>query len=237
MHRRGHGPAANPLGPYHDANAQPIVCQDGTGWGGPTIDTGATGPPSVGGSIDPDIFTTTAGSSFLLWKNDGNHVGQSTTIWSVPLTADLTLPTTSQPTALLTTDQTWQGGIIEGPEMYEHDVTTDAGTDGPVTTPYYYLFYSANAEGSANYAVGWASCSGGPASPCTDGPPVSNPLLVSQPGMSGPGGPNVLTLPRGRSSPWPSPPGRAPPSATSAAASDPCTRPTCRSPRRAARRC
>ena len=57
------------------------------------------------------------------------------------------------------------------------------------------------------------------------------PLLASAPGVSGPGGPDVFTLPPTRSIPpgrrsWPSPAGRATRSATSRAASGPCTWPT-----------
>ena len=44
---------SNPLGPVHRTDSQPIVCQDGNGWPGPTI----TGNANGGGSIDPDIFT------------------------------------------------------------------------------------------------------------------------------------------------------------------------------------
>ena len=172
--------SSTPLGPYRDTYSQPIVCQDGNGWPAPTI----TGDANGGGSIDPDIFTTAGGASFLIWKNDGNRDGLSTTIWSTPLTTML-LPISTTTNALLTADQQWQGGIIEGPEMYE----VDAGVPQPV----FYLFYSANNEGSADYALGWARCTD-PASPCTDGS-TGNPLLTSGPGMSGPGGPAVFTLP------------------------------------------
>ncbi len=173
--------SSNPLGPYTDTNSQPIVCQHGNGWPGPTI----TGNANGGGSIDPDIFTTSTGASYLIWKNDGNRDGLSTTIWSTPLSDSSLLPMTTSTTALLTDDQPWQDGIIEGPEMYEVDVG--------VPQPVFYLFYSANAEGSGNYAIGWASCPG-PASPCTDGT-TNNPMLTSGPGMSGPGGPSVFPLP------------------------------------------
>ena len=184
----GEATSNTPSGPYVDTLGKPIVCQDGTGWTAPTIDTGATGPPSVGGSIDPDVFTTASGS-YLIWKNDGNRVGQSTTIWSVPLSSDLETPTGS-PIPLLTDDEPWQANIIEGPEMYEDDVTVHS-----TTTAYFYLFYSGNDEGSANYGIGWASCPSGPTAACTD-QSVGGPMFPSQqPGVSGPGGPNVFTLP------------------------------------------
>ena len=60
----------------------------------------------------------------------------------------------------------------------------------------YYLFYSGSDEGANTYAIGWASCAG-PLGPCTDRS-SGGPLLASRPGMSGPGGPDVYTLPRGQ---------------------------------------
>ena len=83
-----------PTGPYVDANAQPVVCDNGFDTS-PTIDDA-----DYGGSIDPDIFTDDAGNSFLLWKSDGNHIGAPTVIWSVPLDANLT-GTVGTPTQLL----------------------------------------------------------------------------------------------------------------------------------------
>ena len=178
--------ASNPLGPYVDARSQPIVCQDGTGWSAPTID----GAASFGGSIDPNLFEdTTTSTWWLLWKNDGNRVGSPTTIWSVQLQSDLLAPSTITTNPLLTNSQSsWEGSVIEGPSM--HMTTT---TSGSTTTYSYYLFFSGNDEGSSQYAVGWASCPG-PAAPCTD-QTISGPILSTSPGVSGPGGPDVFTLP------------------------------------------
>ena len=176
-----------PLGPYRDTSPQPMVCQDGTGWGAPTI----MGSASYGGSIDPDIFKDSSGQSWLLWKNDGNRVGQPTTIWSVPLTSDLMAPASSSGTPLLTDSPgTWEGSVIEGPFMYETEITS-----GPTKTDSYYLFFSANVVASTAYGVGWASCPAGPAGPCTDQTALSGPILSTAPGMSGPGGPALFTVP------------------------------------------
>ena len=60
----------------------------------------------------------------------------------------------------------------------------------------YYLFYSGSDEGASTYAIGWATCSG-PSGPCADAT-NSNPLLTTSAGMSGPGGPDVYTLPSGQ---------------------------------------
>lgn len=42
----------------------------------------------MGGSIDPSVFTDTDGKQWLLFKNDGNAVGQPTYIYLCPLTPD-----------------------------------------------------------------------------------------------------------------------------------------------------
>ena len=182
--------SSSPGGPY-DTNPYPtpIVCQDGTGWSAPTIDTGSTGPPSVGGSIDPDIFIDSSGNPYLLWKNDGNRVGAADTIWSVPLQSSYLLPASSTPTPLLTNAQSsWESSVIEGPYMYE------TVTPGSPPTDTYYLFFAGNDVNSNAYALGWASCSG-PVGPCADRTTSSGPILSTGPGMSGPGGPTVFSLP------------------------------------------
>jgi hypothetical protein len=168
------------LGPYQPAPA-PVVCQDGLAWGSPTI----MGADSLGGSIDPDVFRDNAGSWWLLWKNDGNRVGSATSIWSVPLQElfGLLLPATSTTDQLLTNAQSsWEGSIIEGPDMYE------------TATNSYYLFFGAGDVNSNAYAIGWASCPG-PSAPCQDQTTLSGPILQTGPGLSGPGGPDVFALP------------------------------------------
>ncbi len=152
---------------------------------------------TIGGSIDPDIFTDPATQeSYLIWKGDGNHVVPpvSTVIFSAPLSQNLK-NFTSNPVLLMDDDQSWQSGIVEGPDMYDNQVTSGGG--GGSTTDNYYLFYAGSDEGANTYAVGWATCQG-PQGPCQDS---SGPLLTTQPGMSGPGGPDVYTLPPTQSNP------------------------------------
>ena len=169
-----------PLGPYRDTSSAPVVCQDG-------VYSGQTIGGNWGGSIDPNIFTDSSTStSWLIWKSDGNHIGESTIIWSIQLSADLLTPASTNPNQLLADSQPWQSGIVEGPDMVE----TRTGNSYQ-----YYLFYAASYEGASTYALGWASC-GGPSGPCTD--KSSSPLLTSSPGMSGPGGPDVFSLPSGQ---------------------------------------
>jgi len=157
--------ATQPLGPYIDNSTSPAVCQF-----------------DDGGSIDPDIFIGSGGNATLVWKNDGNHTGQATAIWAAPLAPDLQ-SLTAGPVAILADDQTWQAGIVEGPDMADIN-----GVD--------LLFYAGNDEGTANYGIGYAICPDGPLEPCDDS--SQNPILTTAPGMSGPGGPSVFTSQSGQ---------------------------------------
>jgi hypothetical protein len=179
----GMATSATPGGPYVDNSNVPVICQDGD-YGPPVIDNG-----NLGGSIDPDIFIDhSTNTNWLIWKSDGNHIGAPTYIWSVQLNSDLAVPNgTLSPAALLLTNNpgSWEGGAIEGPDMYEPSPGV------------YDLFYSGGDVYSSGYAIGWASCSVGPTGPCTD-QTSGSPLRSSAPGMSGPGGPDVYTLPGGQ---------------------------------------
>ncbi len=173
----GRAISSTPLGPYVDNSSAPVICQDG-------LDNGsdAAPPGNYGGSIDPDIFVDN-GVATLIWKSDGNHLGvEDTYIWSQPLSSNLQ-SLTGTPTAILTATQEWQSGIVEGPDMVDaggHDV----------------LFYAGSDEGSSTYAIGYALCPQGPSAACSDG--AANPILTSQPGMSGPGGPSTFISPSGQ---------------------------------------
>ena len=158
----GRATSTSPKGPFTDPSTSPAVCQ-----------------PALGGSIDPSIFTDTSGRSELLWKSDGNANGTPTWLWSQPLDAGLDLTGSAVP--LLTADQPWQGGIVEGPSM----VQTASGYD---------LFYGGNQWESSASAIGYATCTS-PLGPCTDSP--SNPVLTSAVGMTGPQGPTFFTAPDG----------------------------------------
>ena len=176
-----------PTGPYTDSQSQPMVCQNGTGYSDPTVDSAQ----NLGGSIDPDVFTdSSTGDSYLIWKSDGNHLNPqvSTTLWSVRLGPGFLPTSNSTPTPLMSDDQAWQSGIVEGPDMVE--TQTPNGSNPPIDT--YYLFYSGSDEGASTYAIGWASCAG-PSGPCTD-ESTTWPLLTTSPGLSGPGGPDVYAV-------------------------------------------
>jgi hypothetical protein len=183
--------ASQPQGPYIDSSTSPLMCQT-----------------ALGGSMDPSPFVDANGTPYLIWKSQGVS-GQPPTLWSEQLTpagtglapasppagtvptppiasttttTTVTPPTTSgTPTALLTPSRSWQGGVVEGP-----DLVLSGGQ--------YILFYSANSWETSSYAVGYATCTG-PLGPCTDASP--QPLLASGQQFAGPGGPSVFTDPKG----------------------------------------
>jgi predicted GH43/DUF377 family glycosyl hydrolase len=154
-----------PLGPFVDSGLGPIICQT-----------------QVGGSIDPDIFTASNGSSYLTWKSDGDATGDISGIWSQPLNPS-TLDLEGSASLLLANGgQPWQGSIVEGPDMVQ------VGSS-------YYLFYSGNDYDTSNYAIGYTTCTS-PLGPCAN---VSyNPVLSTSEGMSGPGGESFFTGPNGQ---------------------------------------
>ena len=154
----GRATSATPGGPYSSDESTPVVCQT-----------------SLGGDIDPSIFSDQDGQHFLLFKNDGNSIGQPTGLWSEPLDAELLA--SGSATLLMSDDETWQDGIVERPAMIE-----ESGT--------YYLFYSGGSFESAGYGIGYATCAG-PSGPCEDR--ATAPVLGSGPGMSGPGSPSFFT--------------------------------------------
>ena len=135
---------------------------------------------ALGGSIDPTPFVASDGTPYLLWKSQGAN-GQPETLWSQPLQPDGTALVGTAPTPLLLPTRGWQHGYIEGPTMIE-----PGGQ--------YMLFYSGSDWKTASYAIGYATCAG-PLGPCTD--QSAHPLVASQPGFSGPGGPALFTDPHG----------------------------------------
>jgi arabinan endo-1,5-alpha-L-arabinosidase len=129
-----------------------------------------------GGSIDPATFVDDDGKRYLLWKNDGNSGGGQTWIYIQPVSEDgLTLE--GEPTKLITADQVWEGVLVEGPTLWKRGGK-------------YYLFYSANAYNSPDYAVGYAVADS------ILGPYVKapQPLLKRNvtAGMVGPGGQDIV---------------------------------------------
>ncbi|QRO01968.1 family 43 glycosylhydrolase [Archangium violaceum] len=158
----GAATATSPTGPFTDIG-RPLV-----------HDTGM-------GMIDATLLTTPAGARYLVWKADGNAVGQKTPIYGQALSADgLSLVGTR--TQLITNDRTWEGGVVEAPWVVARD-------------GYYYLFYSGNAYYNGTYAIGVARATS-PLGPYTK---ASAPILKTVPGWEGPGHGSVVNTPAGSS--------------------------------------
>ncbi len=143
--------ATQPAGPYVDDSTGPLVCQ-----------------ADLGGSIDASPFRDTDGTLYLLWKNDGNAIGQDTWLWSQRLSED-GLRLLGEPARLLRQTEPWEGHVVEGPFLWRHE--------GGL-----FLFYAANAYDKADYAEGYALCDT-PLGPCRKGGQV----LASRDRASGPG--------------------------------------------------
>jgi arabinan endo-1,5-alpha-L-arabinosidase len=156
----GAGSASSPLGPYTDLG-KPLVSA-----------------PSPG-VIDAHHFQASSGVRYLLWKVDGNAVGQPTPIRIQQLAAD-GLSLTGSPTTILSNTLAWEGALVEGPWMIEHG-------------GYFYLFYSGNGYASPSYGVGVARATS-PLGPFTK---KGAPILTSKGAWAGPGHGSVLLGPSG----------------------------------------
>ena len=128
--------ATQPQGPYIDSTQTPLVCQ---------LDQG--------GSLDPSPYVSANGNMYLTWKSQGAD-GSPPTLWAQQMTPKGTALVAGSPSALLTPSQAWQGGVVEGPDMF-------------VSGSSYDLFYAGNNWQTADYAIGMATCTG-PLGPCTD---------------------------------------------------------------------
>jgi arabinan endo-1,5-alpha-L-arabinosidase len=121
------------------------------------------------GLIDASEINASDGTSYVLWKEDGNAIGHPTPIHAQALAGD-GLSLAGSAATLITNDQPWEGAVTEAPFMVEHG---DA----------YFLFYSGNAYYNGTYAVGVASSSS-PLGPFTK---ANGPILVTDAAWVGPG--------------------------------------------------
>jgi hypothetical protein len=135
---------------------------------------------NLGGSIDPSVFTDSDGARYLLWKNDGNAVGQDTSIYIQRLAPDGLSLIGSARVPLIKQDQPWEGSVVEAPALWKEDGR-------------YFLFYSANNYASSSYATGYAVAES------LLGPYVkaAGPLAESENGVIGPGGEEIVVGPDG----------------------------------------
>jgi beta-xylosidase len=131
----------------------------------------------LGGSIDPRVFVDSNGQAYMVWKSDQNSrsLAVDTQIWSQRLSAD-GMHLLGSPTAIFAPDESWQGSIVEAPQ-----IELVKGT--------YYLFYSGGQYNTPGYAIGLARCAG-PLGPCHD--TTTTPLLGSNLQGWGPGEESVF---------------------------------------------
>jgi len=152
--------ADGPAGPFQPTAAQPLVCNAGEG-----------------GDIDPSSFVDTNGARYLLYKNDGNAIGQPTIIWLQPTAPD-GVTFTGGRTELLRNDRPEEQGVIEAPVLVRRPSQ-------------YVLFYSAGVYTSGNYQTSYAvsgSLTGGYSR-------AYRPLLTTSSvdgSVNGPGGADVV---------------------------------------------
>ena len=156
----GAASADNPLGPFTDLG-QPLIHDANMGL------------------IDASEFTTSQGTPYVLWKEDGNAVGMPTPIHIAQLSDD-GMSVKGAPSTLITNDKTWEGAVTEGPFLVEHGGM-------------FYLFYSGNSYANASYAVGVAR--GTSLTAMMEKP--ANPIVVTNENWVGPGHCSVVTTPHG----------------------------------------
>lgn len=151
----------SPLGPFAAVGSGPLVCNAGEG-----------------GDIDASSFVDTDGRRYLLYKNDGNAIGATTTLWLQEVAADgVTL--VGGRTALLSNDRADEAGVIEAPDLVK-------------VSGQYVLFYSMGGYGGDGYAVSYGVSS------ALRGPyqKAYRPLLTTASlngAVRGPGGQSVVT--------------------------------------------
>jgi GH43 family beta-xylosidase len=130
------------------------------------------------GVIDATYVEDEAGTPYLVYKIDGNSVGQPTPIFVRQLAADgLGFAPGSMPVQILVNEPaTWEGGVVEAPWLVSHEGL-------------WYLFYSGNVY-DHRYRTGVAR------SPALTGPYEKHgaPILANNERWVGPGHGTVLEL-------------------------------------------
>jgi beta-xylosidase len=160
----GAATSTSATGPFTSTSPEPLACQ-----------------PELGGSIDPHPFVDADGTTYLLWKADGNAIGARSTLFSQRLRPD-GMALEGQPTPLLHNDAAWEAPLIENPAFVRLGGR-------------YVLLYSGGWWESDGYATGYATCDS-PLGPCAK-VTTKRPLHASDSEVAGPGGACVITSPAG----------------------------------------
>jgi len=98
------------------------------------------------GIIDPTMYVH-EGTPHLIWKDDGNAVGEPTPIWIQQLAEDGLSLRGNRHLLITNNASSWEGGVVEGPWLVHREV----GGEG-----YFFLFYSGNAYYDESYSLGVA---------------------------------------------------------------------------------
>jgi beta-xylosidase len=155
-----------PTGPYRDQSSSPMLCQR-----------------DLGGSIDPSLIRAIDGTTFLVWKSNGNAVHVPDSIWSQQLSRD-GLSTDGVAHRLIGVDASWEIGTVEAPAL----VAASSGG--------YWLFYAGgNWSQPDQYSTGLAYCSSA-TGPCRE--TSTKPFLTTTSSDISPGGLDTFTDQRGR---------------------------------------
>ncbi|RCK68769.1 glycoside hydrolase [Desertihabitans brevis] len=155
----GAATADDPAGPFVPQD-DPLVCN-----------------PEEGGNIDASSFVDTDGTHYLLYKNDGNAIGQPSILWLQRTDAAGTT-LLGERRELLRNDQPADQGVIEAPVLVKRP-------------SHYVLFFSAGVYTGGGYYTGYATA------PSLDGPwtRAPEPLMTTDSlggAVDGPGGQDVL---------------------------------------------
>ncbi|WP_241995235.1 glycoside hydrolase family 43 protein [Kribbella antiqua] len=147
--------ATSPLGPFTPVGSQPLIC-----------------PLDLGGAIGANTFVANDGTRYLVWKNDGNAIGQPSTLW-LTRTANNGTTLVGGNSALLTSS-----GVIEAPDLVQR------GSQ-------FVLFFSGGGYTDCNYLTSYATA------PSLSGPWTTafRPLMTTQSfdnRICGPGGANFV---------------------------------------------
>lgn len=150
-HCLGAAVADSPEGPFIGIDA-PLVCSE-----------------FPNGVIDAHAFRDGPGGAlYVYYKDDGNCCGPGSAIYAQGLSSD-GLAALGPPVRLVANNDSpeehddWEWRVVEAPTMVRRGGA-------------YYLFYSGNFFGNANYAVAYLSCTS-PRGPCRDS--GDNPILSS----------------------------------------------------------
>ena len=163
--------ADNPLGPFKDSSAAPIVCQ-----------------VELGGTIDADPFRDSDGKLYLYFKNDGNRVGKVSQIWGQRLSDD-GMSVVGDPVAMTRDTKGWEQRLVEAPTMVKAPSGYQLFFSGG------YFGWNDDQQISP-YAMGYATCSSalGPCAPSPDNPILHSFYDHDAGCVSGPGHQSIFTV-------------------------------------------